>query len=194
MWCCIICEHCVLCDGRCKLPTLSLLQSVLIHAVHYVEKLPSTGVGMPVGQPVLALTNGPYVHLYVVRCMYTPIPTSIQYTYLHLYRHPYVLSLKPVSVFVPTPVDSNVSIQRQCAVCMAHNHCAALSIPLYIFHCTLSLATAVCVPLSLLSHYTSQPVQHPLPHLPIPHLPLYLHSYPLHTHHTHTLTTHVLHM
>ena len=61
----------VLCDGRCKLPAFSLLQSVLIHAVHYVEKLPSTGVGMPAGQPVLALTNGPYVRLYVVRCMYT---------------------------------------------------------------------------------------------------------------------------
>ena len=70
------CEHCVLCDGRCKLPTLSLLQSVLIHAVHYVERLPSTGVGMPVGQAVLALTNGPYVYLYVVHCMYTPTPTS----------------------------------------------------------------------------------------------------------------------
>ena len=60
-------------------------------------------------------------------------------------------------------------------------------------HCTpsKSLATAVCVPLSLPSHYHSTS-PHLLPHLPTPHLPLYTALIPT-AHSPHTLTTHVLH-
>ena len=75
----------------------------------------------------------------------------------------------------------------ECAnVCGLHS-AQPLCCPL---HSVESLANAVCVPLSLLSHHT-QPGQHPLSHFPIPHLPLCIALIPT-AHSPHT--THILHM
>ena len=71
---------------------------------------------MPVGQPMLALMNGPYLHLYVVSRMFTPMPTSSRCSsqeHVQLFHQSSLLKCKSLTsgvVASASPVSATVNI------------------------------------------------------------------------------------